>query len=285
MTTPGIRYWAGQPGRLGVGVAGTGQRAVGLDEVRVAVGLGGGVDVRRGDAQDAQLRVVLEDVREVVAVGPQLEQLADGQPRSVAERLAVHDQRVPLDPLDRHRSGALVEQLEDRVPLVVAGDAAVPAIRLDRGVERFRRRASSRPASRTLGKAARRPSHRRDQVAHRGPSAAIGHGASIRRIRGRAPGRPVSRQSATRSASSSASWSRIALAGLVVALRDRRIGVHRGSQRTRAEPEQIAADRVRPRPDSRRCGRAAAGRGLGGSRWRSLAWTLGGRHVASGRAP
>ena len=48
--------------------------------------------------EHAQLRVVGEDAGQVVAVGAQLEQLADGQPRAVAERLAVDARAGPAGP-------------------------------------------------------------------------------------------------------------------------------------------------------------------------------------------
>ena len=133
--------------------------------------------------------MVLEDVRQVVAVRPQLEQLADGQPRSVAERLAVHHQRILLDPLDGHRSGALVQQLEDRVPLVVAGDAAVPAVGLDRGVERLGRRGE---LARRQDAPAATPAGPRTGRSGRSSGSCGGdrRARSTRRTRGRGPDRP-----------------------------------------------------------------------------------------------
>src|SRR4051794_13854812 len=61
---------------------------------RVAEGLG------NGDA--AQLRVLGEHLPRRQAVRAHLEDVLDGEARAVAERLAVHDERIDLDPLDRH---------------------------------------------------------------------------------------------------------------------------------------------------------------------------------------
>ena len=126
---PGTRYWAGSPAASVGAVARTDERPVPREELGVALLVVGRVDVGGGDAEDAQLGVVLEDHRQVVAVRPELEQLAHGQPRPVAERLAVHDQGILLDPLDGHRSAALVDQLEQGVALAgVAGEASMPAV-------------------------------------------------------------------------------------------------------------------------------------------------------------
>ena len=59
---------------------------------------------RRRDPDPLELGVVLHQPGEVEAVAAQLEELADGQPRAVAEGLAVHHERVDLDPFDRHQA-------------------------------------------------------------------------------------------------------------------------------------------------------------------------------------
>ena len=53
---PGTPVLGRQPGRLGLGVARAGERAVLLEEVGVALAMLGGVRVGRGDAEDAQFR-------------------------------------------------------------------------------------------------------------------------------------------------------------------------------------------------------------------------------------
>src|SRR3990172_4804399 len=62
--------------------------AVGGEEIGIAGAVAGGVAEGLGDADLLQLRV--------------LEQVAHGEAAAVAEGLAVHDQRVRLDPLDGH---------------------------------------------------------------------------------------------------------------------------------------------------------------------------------------
>ena len=56
-------------------------------------------------------------------------------------------------------------------------------------------------------------------------------------------------------------------AGLVVALVDRRVAVHRDAQGAGAEAFRVRRGSARPRRADRRCGRAAEGRGSGDSRW------------------
>jgi hypothetical protein len=54
------------------------------------------------DADQPELRVLDLDLSWRKPVCAHLEDVADGQPRVVAEGLAVHDERVRLDPLDGH---------------------------------------------------------------------------------------------------------------------------------------------------------------------------------------
>src|SRR5579862_4520420 len=72
---------------LGLAVARPDERPVGFEELRVPRLVGSGVGVRGGHAALAQL----EDV-------------ADGEPCAVAERLAVHDEGIREDPADGHRT-------------------------------------------------------------------------------------------------------------------------------------------------------------------------------------
>ena len=92
-----------QTGRLRLRVAGPGQRAVRLEELRVAVAMVGGIRVGGRDPQHAQLWVIGQQAGEVLAVRARFQQLADGQARAVAERLSVEHERILLDPLDGHR--------------------------------------------------------------------------------------------------------------------------------------------------------------------------------------
>src|SRR4051794_33988996 len=66
----------GQAGRLLVRVAGAGERAVGLEELRVAIAVRGRVRVCRRDPKAFQLRVVLDQLRVAEAAPAQLEQLS-----------------------------------------------------------------------------------------------------------------------------------------------------------------------------------------------------------------
>ena len=102
ITTPGIRYCFGQAVGLGVAVAGAADRPSASKNSAYRSRLPRGVRVGGGDAHAPQLRVVLEHPGERVAGAAQLEDVADREPRAVAERLAVHDERVGHDPLDRH---------------------------------------------------------------------------------------------------------------------------------------------------------------------------------------
>src|SRR5258706_2564201 len=86
-----------QAGSLVIGVARPRQRAVRLEELGVSIAMVRRVGVGGGDADRSQLRMVLDELGQAVAVAPQLEELADGQPGPVAERLAVHDERIDLD--------------------------------------------------------------------------------------------------------------------------------------------------------------------------------------------
>ncbi len=58
-----------QLGRFGLGVAGTGQVPVGVEERRVALPVVGRVAEGGGDSERPQLRVVGQDPRQVVAAG------------------------------------------------------------------------------------------------------------------------------------------------------------------------------------------------------------------------
>src|SRR3990170_2672263 len=82
--------------------AGAIKGAIGGEEVGVAGAVAGGVAEGLGDADLLQLRVLDLDLAPVEAVGTHLEQVAHGEAAAVAEGLAVHDQRVRLDPLDGH---------------------------------------------------------------------------------------------------------------------------------------------------------------------------------------
>src|SRR4051794_25831194 len=86
----GLAVLGRQTGRLRLCVARTDERAVLLEEVDVALAILRRVRVGRGDPEDTELRVILQDPRQVVSVRAQLEQLANRQPGPVAERLAVH---------------------------------------------------------------------------------------------------------------------------------------------------------------------------------------------------
>src|SRR4051794_40513124 len=143
-----------QTGRLGLGVARTGERAVLLEEVGIAVAMLAGVGVGGGDPEDTELRMVLEDPSQVVAVRAQLQKLANRQPGPVAEWLAVHHERVLLDPLDRHV----------RRPCTATGGAGCAFGRHRRGggatcTSRWRRRALPKPgaARRARGRTAAQP--------------------------------------------------------------------------------------------------------------------------------
>ena len=93
-----------QARRLLLGVARTDERAVGVEELPEPIPVLGRVGVRRRNAEALELGVVLDQPRQVIAVAAELEQLANRQPRPVAEGLAVHDQRVDLNPLDGHQA-------------------------------------------------------------------------------------------------------------------------------------------------------------------------------------
>ena len=191
-------------------------------------------------------------------------------------------ERVLLDPLDGHGSAALVQQLEQGVPLAgVAGDPAVPAVAAR----------SPRPAPRTRsGQLARGEDARQgraqtlaqaDEVVHRGLAAAVERRGPLGVFAGRA-GSPVSIVRATRSARSWASrrsWRRPASS-----LRSRSSG---------RDPSPRAGPGHRGDPRSRGPGRRL-GQAGGRVGWRkaearvthdgwSLAWPPGGRH-ASGRS-
>ena len=103
-TTPGMRRSSGRSAASSAREARTQERAVAAEELAVAVAMLGGVAVGLGDPHDAQLRVLSQQPGHAVAVPAQLEELADGQARVVEERLAAHDERIDLHPLDRHGS-------------------------------------------------------------------------------------------------------------------------------------------------------------------------------------
>ena len=130
---------------------------------------------------------------------------------------------------------------------------------------------ASSPGARTLGSAARRPSHRRDQVVHRDPAAAIERRGPLGVVAGRR--RVVAARRRGRSARRAAS--RRAGAGAGRPRRSARAIVGSASIATRRararEPVRFAADARGGRREAGGRGRAAAGRGSGGSRRRSLA--------------
>ena len=103
-TTPGMRRRSGRPAASSSVRPGPASEPSASKNSAYRSRLAGGVRVGLGDPDEAQLGVILEQVDERVPVGPQLEHLADGQAGPVAERLAVHHERVDLDPLDRHRA-------------------------------------------------------------------------------------------------------------------------------------------------------------------------------------
>ena len=77
----GTRYWAGRP--LPPRCSRDRRATVGPEELGIALGVVGRVDVGGGDAEDAQLGMVGQDHGQVVAVGPKLERAGA---RSAASR-------------------------------------------------------------------------------------------------------------------------------------------------------------------------------------------------------
>ena len=178
--------------------------------------------------------MVGQDAGQVVAVGAQLEQLADGQPRAVAERLAVHHERILLDPLDRHAlsrpcrgtAGTRSSCARRRPGVDASGTARSP-----RRSPRPRLRSSRVRAARERRA---KPLAQADEVVERDALAAIDRATSSRRTRGRRVGSSAATETATRSASSSASRSRARRP--TSSLRSRSAGPRRARRRAPGRP-------------------------------------------------
>ena len=54
------------------------------------------------NADDAQLRHLRQEAGPVVPIGAQFEQATNGEARAVQERLAIHDERIAVYPLQCH---------------------------------------------------------------------------------------------------------------------------------------------------------------------------------------
>src|SRR3954452_1547351 len=91
-----------QTGRVVGRKAGAVQIAFGVEEVAVARLVVSGKPERLGDPDAPQLRILRKHLPWRESVRAHLEDVSHREARAVAERLAVHDERIDLDPLDRH---------------------------------------------------------------------------------------------------------------------------------------------------------------------------------------
>ena len=209
-----------------------------------------------------QLRVLDLDLSWRKPVGAHLEDVANGQPRVVAEGLAVHDERVRLDPLDGHPQ--MTESSSTPAPLKMKRATGLPLWSPGRRLYIRRRlnqasmsspKAAASSGGRTAAAAGRRPpmsvcwSLVRDattSIDGHDPLCPLGH---VARFAG------LQRQRELLDVALVVAQQR-PQGDLVVAIAEGRVGFERRLEGQRADGRSLA-------PEARR-GRRSAGRGVGG---------------------